>query len=43
MKYKFNFVYLSTNLVNGKQYVEDHSTNNIHIKDVIEINANLNI
>ena len=26
---KYNFVYVTTNLVNGKQYVGDHSTNNI--------------
>jgi group I intron endonuclease len=26
---KFNFVYLTTNLVNGKQYVGDHSTYNV--------------
>jgi group I intron endonuclease len=28
MENKFNFVYLTTNLINGKQYVGDHSTNN---------------
>ena len=27
-KKKYNFVYLTTNLINGKQYVGDHSTNN---------------
>ena len=27
---KFNFVYLTTNLINGKQYVGDHSTNNLN-------------
>jgi hypothetical protein len=27
---KYNFVYLTTNLINGKQYVGDHSTNNIN-------------
>jgi group I intron endonuclease len=26
---KYNFVYLTTNLVNGKQYVGDHSCNNL--------------
>jgi group I intron endonuclease len=26
----YNFVYITTNLVNGKQYVGDHSTNNIN-------------
>lgn len=33
MKFKkektYNFVYLTTNLLNGKQYVGDHSTNNL--------------
>jgi len=29
MEKKFNFVYITTNLINGKQYVGDHSTNNI--------------
>lgn len=29
MENKFNFVYLTTNLINGKQYVGDHSTNNM--------------
>lgn len=26
---KFNYVYLTTNLINGKQYVGDHSTNDL--------------
>lgn len=26
---KFNFVYLTTNLINGKQYVGDHSSNDL--------------
>lgn len=29
MKKKFNFVYITTNLLNGKQYIGDHSTNNL--------------
>lgn len=29
MEKKFNFVYVVTNLINGKQYVGDHSTNNL--------------
>jgi len=29
MEKKFNIVYITTNLINGKQYVGDHSTNNI--------------
>lgn len=29
---KFNFVYLTTNLINGKQYVGEHSTNKIDDK-----------
>jgi len=27
---KFHYVYLTTNLINGKQYVGDHSTNNLN-------------
>ena len=27
---QFNYVYLTTNLINGKQYVGDHSTNNLN-------------
>jgi len=27
---KFNYVYITTNIVNGKQYVGDHSTNNLN-------------
>jgi group I intron endonuclease len=27
---KYNFVYLTTNLINGKQYIGDHSTNNLN-------------
>jgi len=29
MEKKFNYVYLTTNLINEKQYVGDHSTNDI--------------
>jgi group I intron endonuclease len=29
MEKKFNFVYITTNLINGKQYVGDHSTDNL--------------
>lgn len=29
MEKKFNYVYLTTNLINGKQYIGDHSTNNL--------------
>ena len=29
MEKKFNYVYLTTNLINGKCYVGDHSTNNL--------------
>ena len=29
MEKKFNFVYITTNLINGKQYVGDHSCNNL--------------
>ena len=27
---KYHFVYITTNTINGKQYVGDHSTNNIN-------------
>lgn len=27
---KYNYVYITTNLINGKQYVGDHSTNNFN-------------
>lgn len=30
MEKKFNFVYITTNLINGKQYVGDHSCNDIN-------------
>lgn len=30
MEKQFNYVYITTNLVNGKQYVGDHSTNNLN-------------
>jgi group I intron endonuclease len=30
MKKIFNFVYITTNLVNGKQYIGDHSTNDLN-------------
>jgi group I intron endonuclease len=30
MEKKFNFVYLTTNLVNKKQYIGDHSTNDLN-------------
>ena len=26
---QFNFIYITTNLINGKQYIGDHSTNNL--------------
>ena len=29
MKKKFNFVYITANLINGKQYVGEHSTDNL--------------
>jgi len=29
MEKKFNFVYITTNLINKKQYIGEHSTNNI--------------
>ena len=29
MEKKFNFVYLTTNLINGKQYVGDHASNDL--------------
>jgi group I intron endonuclease len=29
MEKEFNFVYITTNAVNGKQYIGDHSTNNL--------------
>ncbi len=27
---KYNYVYVTTNLINGAQYVGDHSTNNLN-------------
>lgn len=30
MEKKFNFVYLTTNVINGKQYIGDHSTDNLN-------------
>jgi hypothetical protein len=27
---KYNYVYITTNLINGKQYIGDHSTNNLN-------------
>ena len=33
MERKFNYVYLTTNLVNGKQYIGDHSTDKINDYD----------
>jgi len=30
MEKQFNFVYVTTNIVNGKQYVGDHSTNDLN-------------
>jgi hypothetical protein len=30
MEKKYNFVYITTNLINGKQYIGDHSTNNLN-------------
>jgi group I intron endonuclease len=32
---KFNFVYLTTNLINNKQYVGDHSTNDLNSRKTI--------
>lgn len=30
MEKKFHFVYITTNLINQKQYVGDHSTDNVN-------------
>jgi group I intron endonuclease len=32
MNKKFNYVYITTNLINNKQYIGDHSTNNLNDK-----------
>jgi len=30
MDKKYNYIYITTNLINGKQYIGDHSTNDIN-------------
>ena len=32
MEKKFNFVFVTTNLINGKQYIGDHATNRLNDK-----------
>lgn len=30
MEKQYNYVYVITNLINGKRYIGDHSTNNLN-------------